>query len=156
MADRPVAALIRDLKARGMLQDTLVVWASEFGRTPLGQGTDGRDHHPHAFSIWMAGGGVKSGFTYGATDEFGWHATEDIVHVHDLHATMLHLLGMNHERLTYRFAGLAMRLTGVEGHVVKELLACRRLQEGNHDFSDDGQNIQFHGPSCHGIVLEWL
>jgi hypothetical protein len=121
--DRPVAGLIKDLKQRGLLDDTLVVWATEFGRTPTRQGPDGREHHPHAFTMWMAGGGVKRGHIHGATDEWGWNITQDRVHIHDLHATILHLLGLDHERLTYRFSGRDYRLTDVHGHVVKALLA---------------------------------
>jgi uncharacterized protein (DUF1501 family) len=117
-ADRPIAALIRDLKARGLLDETLIVWSGEFGRTPMNEKRNdskylGRDHHPHAFSIWMAGGGVKGGITYGETDELGYHAVKDPMHVHDLQATILHLLGIDHQRLTYRFMGLDQRLTGV-------------------------------------------
>lgn len=127
--DKPTAALIKDLKQRGMLDDTLVVWGGEFGRTPMVQ-TDaaggynmGRDHHPQAFTIWMAGGGVKPGVTIGETDEFGFHAIRDKVHVHDLHATMLQLLGFEHTTLTYRFQGRDFRLTDVFGEVVTKLLA---------------------------------
>jgi arylsulfatase A-like enzyme len=129
MADQPVAALIQDLKQRGMLDSTLVVWAGEFGRTPLGENrqgfgaVSGRDHHPHAFSIWMAGGGVKGGFTYGETDEIGWSITSDPVHINDWHATMLHLFGLNHLQLTHRFNGLDARLTGVGGHVIHDWIA---------------------------------
>ncbi len=115
--DRPIAALIKDLKQRGLLEDTLVVWGGEFGRTPVAQAsrkTYGRDHHPHGFTMWMAGGGVKGGITYGETDEFGYHASHNIVHVHDLHATILQLLGIDHRRLTVKVQGLDMRLTGVE------------------------------------------
>jgi uncharacterized protein (DUF1501 family) len=115
--------LIKDLKQRGMLEDTLVIWGGEFGRTPMVQGgDDGRDHHPNAFTMWMAGGGVKRGITYGKTDEFGFNVAEDQVHVHDLHATLLHLLGFDHTKLTYRFQGRDFRLTDVEGEVVKGLL----------------------------------
>ncbi len=124
--DQPVAALLEDLESRGLLETTLVVFAAEFGRTPMAQGSGasrGRDHNPHGFSIWMAGGGVRGGMTYGATDEFGLHAVEDIVEVHDLHATMLHLLGLDHTRLTVRFDGRDMRLTDVHGHVLKDILA---------------------------------
>ena len=125
-ADRPTAALITDLKQRGLLDDTLVVWGGEFGRTPVAQvsgNTYGRDHHPHGFTMWMAGGGVKPGITHGATDEFGYHATENPVHVHDLHATILHLLGLDHERLTFRIQGRDFRLTDVSGEVQRKLLA---------------------------------
>lgn len=120
--DRPCAALVKDLKRLGMLQDTLLVFAGEFGRTPMAQGS-GRDHHMKGFSIWLAGGGVKGGVTHGATDEFGYHAAENVVEVFDLHATMLHLLGIDHERLTFRFQGRDYRLTDVHGRVVKEILA---------------------------------
>jgi len=121
--DQPVAALLKDLKARGLLEDTLVIWGGEFGRTPTAEGNNGREHHPFGFSMWMAGGGVKGGIAHGATDDFGWHATQDKVHVHDLHATILHLMGFNHERLTYRYAGRDYRLTDVHGRVVSEILA---------------------------------
>jgi hypothetical protein len=121
--DQPIAALLADLKERGLFESTLVVWSGEFGRTPFAQGSDGRDHNQYGFSIWMAGGGVKGGITYGATDEFGYKVIENRVEMHELHATMLHLLGMDHERLTYRFGGLDMRLTGVEGHVVHDILS---------------------------------
>lgn len=120
--DQGVTALIKDLKQRDMLKDTLLVFATEFGRTPMAQG-NGRDHHIKGFSCWLAGGGIKPGMTYGATDEFGYNAVTDVVHVHDLHATMLHLLGVDHERLTYRFQGRDFRLTDVSGHVVKPILA---------------------------------
>jgi len=127
MTDQPAAALIKDLKQRGLLEETLVVWAGEFGRTPMGevrrgQQADGRDHHPSAFSVWMAGGGVKAGHVYGATDDFGFNVTEKPVHVHDLQATILHLLGIQHEKLTYRHAGRDFRLTDVAGDVVTEIL----------------------------------
>lgn len=121
--DQPIAALLSDLKERGLLDSTLVVWSGEFGRTPFAQGRDGRDHNPQGFSIWMAGGGVKGGMTYGATDEFGYKTIENKVEIHDLHATMLHLFGIDHERLTYRFSGRDMRLTDVHGHVVHDILA---------------------------------
>lgn len=121
--DQPIGALLKDLKQRDLLKSTLVVWCGEFGRTPFAQGTNGRDHNPQGFSIWMAGGGVKGGMTHGATDEFGYHAIEDKVEIHDLHATMLHLLGMDHTRLTYRWGGRDMRLTDVHGHVVEEIIA---------------------------------
>ncbi len=122
--DKPAAALIKDLKQRGLLEDTLVIWGGEFGRTPMTQGgNDGRDHHPNCFSMWMAGGGTKPGLTFGESDEFGFNATKDKVHVHDLHATILHLLGFDHTRLTYRFQGRDFRLTDVFGKVVKELIA---------------------------------
>ncbi len=122
--DLPIAGLLKDLKSRGLLDDTLVIWGGEFGRTPTSEGTDGRDHHPYGFTMWMAGGGVKGGMTYGATDEFGWYALPDQkVHVHDLHATILHLLGLNHEKLTYRYGGRDYRLTDVYGKVVTGILA---------------------------------
>lgn len=120
--DQPIGALLGDLKERGLLDSTLVVWTGEFGRTPFAQGKDGRDHNPQGFSMWMAGGGVKGGITYGATDEFGYRAIENKVEIHDLHATMLHLFGMDHERLTYRFSGRDMRLTDVHGHVMHDIL----------------------------------
>ncbi|HUY32677.1 MAG TPA: DUF1501 domain-containing protein [Pirellulales bacterium] len=121
--DQPIAALLLDLKRRGLLESTLVVWAGEFGRTPMAQGSDGRDHNPFGFTIWMAGGGVKGGAIYGATDEYGYYAVENRLEIHDLHATMLHLLGIDHTRLTYRFGGRDVRLTDVHGNVVRELLA---------------------------------
>jgi len=121
--DKPIAGLIEDLKRRGLLKDTLVLWAGEFGRTPVAQGKDGRDHNPHAFTIFMAGGGVKPGYIHGATDEYGYYSVEDKVHVHDLHATMLHLLGLDHMKLTYRHAGRNFRLTDVHGEVVKSIIA---------------------------------
>ncbi len=127
LVDRASAALLVDLKQRGMLDDTLVVWGGEFGRTPMGQGNKGkslgRDHHIKGYSLWLAGGGVKGGLAYGATDELGYNAVEDVVHVHDLHATMLHLLGIDHTRLTYRFQGRDFRLTDVFGNVVEKILA---------------------------------
>jgi hypothetical protein len=121
--DRPIAGLLRDLKARGLLEDTLVIWGGEFGRTPASQGKDGRDHHPYGFSMWLAGGGIKGGMTFGATDEFGWDAVEKKVHVHDLHATILHLLGIDHEKLTYQYGGRDYRLTDVYGEVVRGIIA---------------------------------
>ncbi len=121
--DVPIAGLLRDLKARGLLQDTLVLWGGEFGRTPTAQGSDGRDHNPEAFTMWLAGGGVKPGLAYGATDDYGYYAVEKKVHFHDLHATILHLLGLDHLRLTYRYAGRDFRLTDVHGNVVEEILA---------------------------------
>ena len=127
--DAPSAALIRDLKQRGLLEDTLVIWGGEFGRTPFLQGSIadvaqwGRDHHPYGFTVWMAGGGVKQGLSYGTTDDFGFNSIENRVHVHDLQATILHQLGINHERLTYKFQGRNFRLTDVHGHVVKDILA---------------------------------
>ena len=121
--DRPIAGLLTDLKARGLLDDTLVLWGGEFGRTPVTQGKDGRDHNPQGFTMWLAGGGVKSGFVHGATDDFGYYAVRDKVHMHDLHATVLHLLGLDHEKLTYRYAGRDFRLTDVYGRVVTEIFA---------------------------------
>jgi hypothetical protein len=121
--DKPVAGLLRDLKARGLLNDTLVLWGGEFGRTPYGQGADGRDHNHRGFTTWMAGGGVKGGFSYGATDDFGYEAVENKMHIHDWHATILHLLGLDHERLTYRYAGRDMRLTDVRGNVVRSIIS---------------------------------
>jgi len=121
--DKPIAGLLTDLKARGLLEDTLVLWGGEFGRTPTAQGGDGRDHNPHGFTMWMAGAGVKKGFVYGGTDDFGWFAQEDKMHVHDLHATLLHLLGIDHTRLTYRYAGRDFRLTDVHGVVAKKILS---------------------------------
>ena len=122
--DKASAALVKDLKQRGLLKDTLVIWGGEFGRTPMVQGgNDGRDHHPNAFTMWMAGGGVKPGLTLGESDEFGFNAVRDKVHVHDLHATLLHLLGFNHEKLTYRFQGRDFRLTDVSGEVVEKMIA---------------------------------
>jgi uncharacterized protein (DUF1501 family) len=122
LVDQGSAALIKDLKQQGMLDDTLVIWGGEFGRTPMAQGT-GRDHHIKGFSLWMAGGGIKPGISYGATDELGYNAVEDIMHVHDLHATMLYLLGIDHTRLTVRHQGRDYRLTDVAGHVVRDILA---------------------------------
>src|SRR5262245_44702380 len=123
--DRPIAGLLHDLKRRGLLKDTLVLWGGEFGRTPTveGGGNDGRDHNPEGFTVWLAGGGVKRGFRFGTTDDYGWHAATDKVHIHDLHATLLHLLGLDHERLTFRHAGRDFRLTDVHGRVVKEIMA---------------------------------
>jgi hypothetical protein len=121
--DQPVAALIKDLKGRGMLKDTLVIWGGEFGRTPTAENADGREHHPFGFTMWMAGGGVKPGLAYGSTDEYGWHAVKNKVHVHDLHATILHLMGIDHTRLTYRYGGRDYRLTDVYGNIVKDILA---------------------------------
>ena len=122
MADQPIAALLRDLKTRGMLDDTLVVWGSEFGRTPLGQGNDGRDHHPHTFSMGMAGGGAKGGTVHGITDEIGWAPVENPVHVNDFQATLLHMFGLNHERLTVNHRGLDVRLTNLSGEVIHNVL----------------------------------
>lgn len=121
--DQPVAALLNDLKERGLLEDTLVWWGGEFGRTPFAQGSDGRDHNPNGFSIWLAGGGVKPGIAYGETDDHGYHAVQNKVHMHDLHATILHLMGIDHEQLTYRFAGRDFRLTDVHGRVVDDIFA---------------------------------
>ena len=121
--DRPIAGLLKDLAARGLLEDTLVWWGGEFGRTPTAQGGDGRDHNPHGFTMWLAGGGVKRGFSLGATDDYGYYAVENKVHMHDLHATLLHLLGLDHEKLTYRHAGRNFRLTDVHGRIVHELFA---------------------------------
>ncbi len=121
--DQPIAGLLTDLKQRGLLKDTLVVWSGEFGRTPFAQGTDGRDHNNKGFTLWMAGGGVKGGLSYGSTDDYGFEAVENKVHIHDWHATMLHLLGLNHEKLTFRYAGRDFRLTDVKGEVVKDIVA---------------------------------
>ncbi len=125
--DRASAALIKDLKQRDMLKDTLIVFGGEFGRTPMSQGGSGRDHHIAGFSMWLAGAGIKGGIVHGATDEFGYSAVEDVVEVHDLHATMLRLLGVDHKRLTYRFQGRDFRLTSGDGsEVEKKILACHR------------------------------
>ncbi|MEY3173901.1 MAG: hypothetical protein RLZZ436_1815 [Planctomycetota bacterium] len=121
--DKPIAGLLRDLRQRGLLEDTLLMWGAEFGRTPTAQGSNGRDHNPHAFTYWMAGGGVKSGFSFGESDDFGFYAARDKVHVHDLHATILHLLGLDHEQLTFQYGGRNFRLTDVDGHVVEQILA---------------------------------
>ena len=121
--DQPIAALLQDLQQRGLLDETLVVWSGEFGRTPFAQGSNGRDHNPFGFSLWLAGGGVKAGTIYGQTDEFGYKVVENKLEIHDLHATMLHLLGIDHTRLTFRFSGRDMRLTDVHGHVIHELIA---------------------------------
>jgi hypothetical protein len=121
--DRPIAGLLQDLKDRDLLKDTLVLWGGEFGRTPTAQGTDGRNHNNKGFTMWMAGGGVKGGFSHGATDEYGAEAVEDKMHIHDLHATILHILGLDHTKLTYRYAGRDFRLTDVHGNVAKEILA---------------------------------
>ncbi len=122
-SDQGIAALLRDLKGRGLLEDTLVVWGGEFGRAPTSEGAKGRDHDHYGYTIWMAGGGVKSGFSYGATDEFGCSAVENRMHVHDLHATILHLMGLDHTRLTYRYSGRDYRLTDVHGEVIHDLFA---------------------------------
>ncbi len=121
--DKPIAGLLKDLKSRGMLDSTLVIWGGEFGRTPMAQGADGRDHNPFGFSMWLAGGGIKGGTVYGATDEYGYYAVENKTQVHDLHATMLHLMGMDHTRLTYRYGGRDMRLTDVYGEIIHPILA---------------------------------
>ena len=121
--DQPIAALLADLKQRGLLDTTLVVWGGEFGRLPTHQGSDGRDHNPFGFTMWLAGGGVKGGISHGESDEFGFKALHNRMHIHDLHATLLHLLGIDHERLTYRHAGRDYRLTDVHGGVAKEILA---------------------------------
>jgi len=121
--DKPIAGLLEDLKRRDLLKDTLVVWGGEFGRTPVAQGKDGRDHNPHAFTMFMAGGGIKPGISHGATDDYGYYSVEDKVHIHDLHATILHLLGLDHLKLTYRHAGRDFRLTDVHGEVVKGIIA---------------------------------
>jgi hypothetical protein len=120
--DRPIAGLIEDLHRRGLLDETLLIWGGEFGRTPTAQGDNGRDHNPHAFTWWMCGPGIKPGFSWGQSDDFGFYAQQDKVHVHDLHATLLHLLGIDHERLTFRYGGRDFRLTDIHGRVVKELL----------------------------------
>ena len=121
--DQPIAALIKDLDARGLLDETLIVFTGEFGRTPFAQGANGRDHNPFGFSLWMWGAGIKGGMTFGATDEYGYKAIENKLQVHDLHCTMLHLLGIDHKKLTYRWSGRDMRLTDVHGHLIKEILA---------------------------------
>lgn len=121
--DQPIAALLTDLKQRGLLEETLVLWGGEFGRTPVAQGGDGRDHNPQGYTMWLAGGGIKGGIRWGATDDYGYYAVENKVHLHDLHATMLHLLGLDHKRLTYKYAGRDFRLTDVAGEVVTGILA---------------------------------
>ncbi|MAV37027.1 MAG: sulfatase [Planctomycetaceae bacterium] len=121
--DKPIAGLLADLKARGLLEDTLVLWGGEFGRTPTAQGSNGRDHNPYGFTMWMAGAGVRPGFHYGATDEYGFYARDDKLHIHDVHATLLHILGIDHEQLTYRYAGRDFRLTDVSGSVAHEILS---------------------------------
>jgi len=121
--DQGIAALLKDLDGRGLLDETLVVWGGEFGRAPTSEGKKGRDHDHYGYTTWMAGGGVKKGFSYGATDEFGLSAVEDRVHVHDMNATILHLMGLDHEKLTYRYSGRDYRLTDVHGHVVHDLIA---------------------------------
>lgn len=121
--DKPIAGLLQDLKQRGLLDETVVLWGGEFGRTPVAQGSDGRDHNPQGYSMWLAGGGIRGGQVYGSTDDYGYYSVEDKVHVHDLHATMLHLLGIDHERLTYRYAGRDFRLTDIYGEVVDAIIA---------------------------------
>ncbi|MBI1312700.1 DUF1501 domain-containing protein [bacterium] len=121
--DQPITALLTDLKQRGLLDETLVLWGGEFGRTPVAQGDDGRDHNPQGYTMWMAGGGIRPGLSYGSTDDYGYYAVENKVHVHDLHATMLHLLGIEHTRLTYRYAGRDFRLTDIHGEIVHDILA---------------------------------
>ena len=121
--DKPIAGLVKDLKARGLLDETLVIWGGEFGRTPTAENADGRDHNPHGFTMWLAGGGIKPGVTYGRTDEYGYYGVENKVHFHDLHATILHLLGLDHTKLTFRHAGRDYRLTDVHGEIVRDLLA---------------------------------
>ncbi len=121
--DKPISGLLTDLKATGLLKDTLVIWMGEFGRTPVSQAGNGRDHNPYGYSIWMAGAGVKPGFTYGATDEIGYHSVEDRMHIHDFHATVLHLMGLDHEKLTYRYSGRDFRLTDVAGEVATKIIA---------------------------------
>ncbi|MBL8819582.1 MAG: DUF1501 domain-containing protein [Planctomyces sp.] len=121
--DLPIAGLLADLKQRGLLEDTLLIWGAEFGRTPTAQGDNGRDHNPHAFTWWMAGGGVRPGLSYGESDDFGFYSAHNKIHVHDLHATILHMLGLDHERLTFRYGGRDFRLTDIEGHVVHDVLS---------------------------------
>jgi hypothetical protein len=121
--DVPIAGLLKDLKARGLLKDTLVIWGGEFGRTPTAENNDGREHHPFGFTMWLAGGGIKGGLVHGATDEFGWYAEQDKVHVHDLHATILHLMGIDHTKLTYFYGGRNYRLTDVYGNIVQNIIA---------------------------------
>ena len=121
--DLPIAGLLTDLKQRGLLEDTLVLWSGEFGRTPTAQGKDGRDHNPEGFTVWMAGGGTRGGFHFGSTDEYGFYAVEDKVHIHDFHATLLALLGIDHERLTYRYSGRDFRLTDLHGKIVSQIFA---------------------------------
>src|SRR5207247_4635215 len=121
--DQPIAALLGDLKQRGLLDETLVIWSGEFGRTPFAQGSDGRDHNPFGFTLWLAGGGVRGGTIFGATDDYGYHAVEGKVEMYDLHATILHLLGIDHKRLTFRFSGRDMRLTDVHGKLIDGILA---------------------------------
>ena len=122
-SDQPIAALLKDLRSRGLLEETLVIWGGEFGRTPTAQGARGRNHHATGFSIWLAGGGIKGGMVYGQTDEMGMHAVQDRTSVHDLHATILHLAGIDHERLTYRYSGRDFRLTDVHGEIAHKIIA---------------------------------
>ena len=137
--DQPIAGLLADLKGRGLLDDTLVLWGGEFGRTPVAQGGDGRDHNPQGFTMWLAGGGVKAGLRYGSTDDYGYYAVENKVHLHDLHATILHLLGLDHTRLTYRYAGRDFRLTDVHGEVVRTFWReGRRLNQFGTSSSGNG------------------
>ncbi|MCP4814272.1 MAG: DUF1501 domain-containing protein, partial [Planctomycetaceae bacterium] len=121
--DKPIAGLLQDLKMRGLLEDTLALWGGEFGRTPVAQGDNGRDHNPQGYTMWLAGGGVRAGTRYGATDDYGYYAAVNKVHLHDLHATILHLMGLDHTRLTYRVGGRDFRLTDIYGEVVHDLLA---------------------------------
>ena len=139
--DRPIAGLLEDLRARGLLDDTLVIWGGEFGRTPAAEGTNGRDHHPYGFTMWLAGGGVRGGMTHGETDEFGWDAVQDRVHVHDLHATILHLLGLDHEKLTYRHAG-------------RDYPPHRRERDRGETDSDVNRVAVQFGVGCIGLVGE--
>jgi uncharacterized protein (DUF1501 family) len=122
-SDRPITALLGDLKRRGLFSDTLVIWSGEFGRTPASQGSYGRDHNHWGFSLWLAGGGIRGGTAYGATDDFGFRAVENRVHIHDLHATMLYLMGIDHEQLTYRYGGRDFRLTDLAGKLICEIIA---------------------------------
>ena len=122
-SDQPIAALLQDLKTRGLLDETIVIWGGEFGRTPTSQGARGRNHHATGFSIWLAGGGFRGGMTYGATDELGMHSVENRMSVHDLHATLLHQMGIDHERLTFRYSGRDFRLTDVHGNVAHQIIA---------------------------------
>ena len=121
--DKPVGALLSDLEARGLLNDTLVIWGGEFGRTPTSQGTDGREHHPHGYSLCLAGAGIRPGFIYGATDDFGWYAAEKKMHIHDFHATLLHIMGINHEKLIFRYSGRDFRLTDVHGEIAHDIIS---------------------------------
>ena len=121
--DKPIAGLLKDLKSRDLLKDTLVIWAGEFGRTPISESGNGRDHNPYGYTIWMAGGGVKPGFAYGATDELGYHAAENRMHIHDFHATVLAALGLDHQRLTYKYSGRDFRLTDTAGNVHDAIFA---------------------------------